>query len=418
MDVVRKKNRNPVFGGRTMQVGALVVFVAAIIWYTSGQTDVDLTVSKDRVMVTKVEKGPMEVRVSGNGVLVPDNIQWLAAQVAGRVEQVWVKAGAKVEQGQPLVRLSNPELLQRADETRWAYEAELAKLNALSVSLDAEKLNQEARVVRAQFAYESATLQLKAETTLLEQASGVVSKIDYQKTQLNVKQLERNWQIEQQVAMKSIANAEAQLLAKQAEVNRLENILNRAKQQVDNLTIYASMPGIVQESALELGQQVNIGHNVAKIADPKSLVAEIQIPELLSGDVAIDQLAKIDTRNGVIEGVVTRIDPGVVNGNVQVDIKLLGELTANARPDLSVVGEITVTNIAQTLFATRPAFVKANSANTIFKVDEAGIARKVAVNVGKTSTNQIEILSGVSQGDQLVISDTSDWANYQTILIN
>lgn len=418
MDIVKSKPKSTWINKKILTWGLMSAVLGGVLVVSALQKDVDFAIDKERVMIATIDQGPMAVKVSGNGLLVPDDFKWLASQVVGRVEQVNVKAGAKVTKGEAIVLLSNPELKQLADETRWSYEAQLAQLNALQVSLEAEKLNQEARVTRAEFAYQGAQLQFKAEKTLLEQASGVVSKVEHQKTQLNMEQLLRSWQIEQAIAAKNIENASAQLIAKKAEVNRLHNMLLRAEHQVKNLTIYASMDGIVQESSLEVGEQVNIGTNVAKIADPNSLMAEVQIPELLSGEVALNQLATIDTRSGTIEGIVTRIDPGVVNGNVQVDIKLTGELTSNARPELSVVGEIIIADITNTLHASRPAFVKHNSMNTLFKVNDSGYAERVAVKVGKTSTNQIQILSGLAPGERIIISDTSDWTDFKTILIN
>ena len=418
MDIIKSKDTRKRAAKGVLPWLLAPLLIGGILYVALQQTDVDYVVSEERVLIATINQGPMSVKVSGNGLLVPEHFQWLASQVTGRVEQVNVKAGASVKKGQPIVHLSNPELQQLADETRWSYEAQLAQLNALEVSLDAEKLNQEARVTRAEFAYESARLQFKAEQTLLEQASGVVSMVEHQKTQLNVAQLLKNWQIEKAIAAKSVENSRAQLVAKRAEVSRLRNMLKRAEWQVKNLVVVAPMDGIVQASDLEIGQQVIVGTNIAKIADPNSLMAQINIPELKSGEVTLNQVAHIDTRGGIIEGVVTRIDPGVVNGNVQVDIKLTGQLTYNARPALSVVGEITIADIANTLHASRPAFVKNNSANTLYRVNEEGYAERVAVRIGKTSTNQIQILSGLAQGERIIVSDTSDWANFKTILIN
>ena len=169
---------------------------------------------------------------------------------------------------------------------------------------------------------------------------------------------------------------------------------------------------------MEVGQQVAIGHNVAKIADPKSLIAEIQVPELIAANVQINQFAVIDTRNGKVNGVVTRVNPAVVNGNVQVDIAMQCELPTNARPDLSVVGEITISDIENTLYVARPAFSQANRQMVLFKLDQSGYASKVPVKIGQASTNQIQIVSGLERGDQIVISDTSDWSNHSTVLIN
>jgi len=259
---------------------------------------------------------------------------------------------------------------------------------------------------------------LEAETQLINNNTGVVSQIDYKKTQMNVSQLQRTWQIQQQLLEKFSLNMKAQIKAKQAQLNKRAKILQRAEEKIASLNISAPMNGIIQESDLKPGQQISVGGLVAKIADPSSLFAEIQLSELNIGDVALGQTAIIDTRNGLVNGEVIRIDPNVIDGNVQVDIQITQNLPKNARPDLSITGKVNVSELSNTLYVQRPAFVRANAHSILFRLDQQGYAHKVSVKLGKGSVNKIQVLSGLQAGDEIVLSDTSNWQEHNTILLN
>ena len=419
MDKIRDI-QNPAWWKRSkvLAVIAGLALFFAFYMFSNKFTSADMQVNADHLMYSKVQQGPLTISVSGNGTLVPENIQWLAARVSGRVEKVVIKAGTQVTKGDVIALLSNPELEQRAEETRWDYEAFQAQSEALNAELSSSLLQQKAQLLHAQFAYESANLQLTAETQLIENKTGVVSEINFKKTQMNVSQLKRTWEIQQQLSTKFSLTMKAKVKAKDAELNKLSKVLQRAEDRVASLSITAPMDGIVQESDLQPGQQIAVGGLVAKIADPKSLFAEIQLSELNIGEVALGQTAVIDTRNGKVAGEVIRIDPNVNNGNVQVDIKILETLPKNARPDLSITGKINVSELENTLYVQRPAFVRANVSSSLYRLDEQGYARKVTVQLGQGSVNQIQIISGLQVGDEIVLSDTTNWQTHNTVLLN
>jgi RND family efflux transporter MFP subunit len=398
-------------------VAGLTLF---FIFYMVSQkfTSADMQVNAEHLMYSKVLQGPLTISVSGNGTLVPENIQWLAARVSGRVEQVVIKAGTKVEKGDLIAVLSNPELEQQAEESRWDYEAFLAQFEALNAELESSLLQQKSQVLHAQFAYESANLQLTAETQLIKNDTGVVSEINFKKTQMNVSQLKRTWEIEQQLSEKFYLTMKAKVKAKNAELNKLSKVLQRAEDRVVALNITAPMNGIIQESDLQPGQRIAIGGLVAKIADPKSLYAELKLSELDIGEVTLGQTAVIDTRSGTVSGEVIRIDPNVNDGNVQVDIRILETLPKNARPDLSITGKINVSELENTLYVQRPAFVRSNASSSLYRLDKEGYARKVTVQLGLGSVSKIQIISGLQAGDEIVLSDTSNWQTHNTVLLH
>ena len=419
MDTKRQINKTA-WWRNTKLIATVILLCVAFIFYTISNkfTSAGMQVNADHLMYSKVLQGPLTISVSGNGILVPENIQWLAARVSGRVEKVVIKAGTRVMEGDVIALLSNPELEQQAEETRWDYEAFLAQFEALKAELESSLLQQKAQVLHAQFAYESANLQLTAETQLIENKTGVVSEINFKKTQMNVSQLKRTWEIQQQLAEKFSLTMKAKVKAKNAELNKLSKVLQRAEERVAALNITAPMNGIVQESDLKPGQRIAIGGLVAKIADPKSLFAELQLSELNIGEVVLGQTAVIDTRNGMVSGEVIRIDPNVNNGNVQVDIRILETLPKSARPDLSITGKINVSELENTLYVQRPAFVRANVSSNLYRLDEEGYARKISVKLGQGSVSQIQILSGLQVGDEIVLSDTTTWQSHNTVLLN
>jgi len=419
MDTIRQLNK-PAWWKNTKLIVTAILLALAFIFYTISNkfTSAGMQVNADHLMYSKVLEGPLTISVSGNGILVPEKIQWLAARVSGRVEQIVIKAGTKVKQGDVIARLSNPELEQRAEETRWDYEAFLGQFEALNAELESSLLQQKAQVLHAQFAFESANLQLTAETQLIENKTGVVSAINFKKTKMNVSQLKRTWEIQQQLAEKFSLTMKAKVKAKDAELNKLSKVLQRAEERVAALNITAPMNGIVQESDLKPGQRIAIGGLVAKIADPKSLFAELQLSELNISEVALGQKTVIDTRNGMVSGEVIRIDPNVNNGNVQVDIRILESLPKSARPDLSITGKINVSELENTLYVQRPAFVRANVSSNLYRLDEEGYARKTSVQLGQGSVSQIQILSGLQVGDEIVLSDTTSWQTHHTVLLN
>ena len=207
--------------------------------------------------------------------------------------------------------------------------------------------------------------------------------------------------------------------ARNSRINKMQKTLERAEQQVKDLMIYASLDSVVQDVAVEPGQRVNMGSNLAKLAQQDSLIAELQVAELLIGEVKLGQQVTIDTRNNKVNGVVSRVDPAVVNGNVQVDVTFTEQLPTDARPDLSVDGEIKITDIADTLYVSRPIFSQRQSNSTLYKLSSDGnIAQRTQVRLGKGSSNQIQVIEGLSVGDRIITSDSSSWQTYQKIRIN
>ena len=418
MDISRQKVEKHWFKQYWFWLLAIVPMVLAIqyLWFLSRA---DFSVDSKVMVYGEVKQGDFTVSIRGTGVLVPDNVQWLATNVDARVERLIVKAGKHVKRGELIVVLSNPQLKQKLEETEWELEALEAETIAAQVEQESALLNHQSVTFNSKLDYESSQLKRDAQSRLFIQKTGAISKLDYEKTRLETIQHEQRWRINQKRFVKMQENLSAQNNARTARLNKMGKILERIQQQIADLNVYASMDSVIQEIPLELGQQIPQGSNIAKLARQDSLIAELQISELQIRDVIIGNRVIIDTRNSKVEGIVSRIDPAVINGNVQVDVEFNHPLPRDARPDLTVDGEIMISEIANTLHVSRPVFAQSQSHSSLYKLSQDGkFAERVKVTLGQGSVNQIQIIQGLAVGDKIIISDSSSWETYPKIRIN
>lgn len=418
MDIAVNKQKKTLFK-KIWPIAIVVTIIAIAIKYSAFLLQADFVIDNDTLVYGEVKQGQFSISVRGAGLLVPDKIKWLAASVDGHVERVVVKPGKAVKKGELIIELSNPRLKQLQEESKWELEAMIAESKASQAEQKSGLLFQKARMLDAKLNYKSSQLRLDAQQELFNNKTGAVSKIDYEKTKLETQQFKQRWQIQEEVLRSMTDNIVVQDNARKSRINKMQKTLERAEQQVKDLMIYASLDSVVQDVAVEPGQRVNMGSNLAKLAQQDSLIAELQVAELLIGEVKLGQQVTIDTRNNKVNGVVSRVDPAVVNGNVQVDVTFTEQLPTDARPDLSVDGEIKITDIADTLYVSRPIFSQRQSNSTLYKLSSDGnIAQRTQVQLGKGSSNQIQVIEGLSVGDRIIISDSSSWQTYQKIRIN
>lgn len=393
---------------------AMAVAAAAVVGVAVFSLDpATPTVARNSVWTDTVRSGEFVLEVRGPGSLVPKEIRWIPAASAGRVERILVKPGARVEADTVLVELSNPELVQAADEARWQAQAAEAEWQSLQAELDRQLLDARADFATVQADYESARLQAEAEGGLAK--DGVVSMLQYRQSQLRADQLEVRVELEEQRIERLKASVTAQLAARRAVVEQANQLRQQRDRQVADLEIRAGIAGVLQQVPIEEGQQVQLGANVARVARPDELIAELRIAETQARDVQLDLPVRVDTRNGIVPGRVMRIDPAVQNGTVQVDVELTADLPPGARPDLSVDGTIVIERLSNVVFVGRPAYGQPDSTLSLFKVGADGQAQRVDVALGRASINLIEVRSGLVPGDLVVLSDTSAWDEYDAI---
>lgn len=394
-----------------------VVAIGLITYLISRLKPAAPSVERETVWVDTVQRGPMLRQVRGPGTLVPVDIRWLSASQDGRVERIPALPGVKVEPDTILLELSNPELEQGLSDAESQLQGANADFEDLRARLESEVLNQRSQAAAVDSQAQEAKLQAEANQQLAK--DGLIPDLTLRLSRLRADQLSRQAGIESERVTKSTQSASAQLSAQRARVAQAQDLVDLRRRQVDGLHVRAGISGILQELPVQVGQRVTPGTNLARVARPEELKAELRIPETQAKDIVVGQTASIDTRNGIVAGRVARIAPSVQEGTVTVDVALTAALPKGARPDLSVDGTIEIERLPDVLYVGRPAYGQPNSKVEMFKlVEEGKAAVKVQVQLGRSSVNTIELVSGLQVGDQVILSDTSAWDNVNRIKLD
>lgn len=354
-----------------------------------------------------VKRGSMLREVRGLGTLVPVEIRWIPAATDGRIDKLVVRPSSNpLKADTILVEMSNPELQQSAVDAEYQMKAAEADYKSLKVKLETTLLDQKSVAATVGADYRQAKLQAEVDEKLAE--SGLISNLTVQLDHVKADSLSTRNTIEQTRLSTDAASEQAQLDAQQAKIDQLRALFELKKSQVELLHVRAGIDGVLQLLPVEVGQRVTAGTNIARVSQPTNLKAEVKIAETQVKDVAPNQACSIDTHNGIIPGHVVRMDPSSVNGTVTVDCALDGPLPPGARPDLSVDGTITLERLTDVLYVGRPTFGQPNSTVMLFKVAKGEKeAIKVPVKLGRSSVNTIEVLGGLNEGDEVILSDMS-----------
>jgi len=364
-------------------------------------------VDRASVWIDVVKRGRMLRDVRGQGTLVSEDLRWIPATTTGRVERIVLRPGTPVGADSVILQLSNPSLDQELEDAQLKLKAAEASLTSLRVQLDDEELQQRATAATIEADYKKAAMQADVNEQL--SALKLVSDLILKQSKLDAEQLDVRNRIAQQQLAHTAESRSARLAERQSLVDQARAFMTLKAREVDALRVRPGVPGILQVVPVDVGQQVTVGTNLARVVNPSRLMAEVKVPETQAKDVQIGQRASIDTHNGVVSGRVTRIDPSVLNGTVTVDVAIDGPLPTGSRPDLSVDGTIELERLDNVLYVGRPAFGDENTSTTLFKMQPDGTAVRVPVKFGRSSVNSLEILSGITEGDQVVLSDMSAW---------
>ena len=405
---------------KRIRTGVLVaVGVAAIGGITYGLTKLKPaapTLDRSTAVIETVQRGEMLREVRGNGTLVPQITRWVPAPADGRVENILVQAGVEVSPGTVIVELSNPQMEQQAMDADFQVKAAEADEENLRVKLESDSMTQQSAIATINAEYSQAKLQLDADEVLAKQ--GLVAELVLKISRVQVLNIANRLKVEQQRLTVSSKATKAQLNAQESRVQQLRALAKLKKEQVDALKVRAGTGGVLQQVSVQVGQQVTPGLNIARVADPASLKAELKIAETQIKDVKVGQPVLVDTRNGVIQGLVSRIDPAAREGTFTVDASLTGPLPASARPDLSVDGTIELERLNNVLHVGRPAFGQGQQTVGMFLLTPDGQeAVRTQVTLGRNSVSTIEIISGLREGDQVIISDTQALDSYNRIRV-
>jgi HlyD family secretion protein len=361
-----------------------------------------------------VKRGTMLREVRGPGTLVPEQVRWISATTAGRVEQILAEPGSTVAPGTPLIVLSNADVQREALEAQRQLVGAEADRTSLAATLENQRLTQEAAVATVRAEQREAARQAAANRELADR--GLISRMEMQRSDDRAEELAARLRVEEQ-RLRFLAESKAQqLAAQQTQVERLRGLANFQDGYVNSMRVMAGTDGVLRELPLQEGQWVTPGAPLAVIVRPGRLKAQLRIPETQARDIMVGQPARIDTRNGIVNGRVARIDPAVQDGSVTVDVVLEGELPRGARPDLSVDGVIEIERLPNVLHVDRPAYGQPGATVGMFRVQPGGgTAVRTDVRLGRSSVNTVEIVSGLREGDVVILADMTQWDNSQKV---
>lgn len=411
MDIVKPvTKRTPLIAAAIVAVLAAGVGSSVWLWRLAPAAPV---VERSAVWVDTVKRGPMVRQVRAPGSLVPEQIRWIPATTEGRVERIVVRPGTAVRADSVLLELSNPALQQAYAEASLKVRAAEASLANLRAQIADEQLAQDGVRSGIEADYQKATLQERANRQLSEK--GLVSALVVQQSSLDARLLGDRLEIARKQSDSRAAASAARLTVQQADVDQAKAVLQLRAQQVEALVVRAGIAGVLQLVPVDVGQQVGPGTNLARVADPLRLKAELKVAQTQAKEVQLGQRVSIDTRVGVADGSVARIDPSVQGGTVTVDVQLTDGLPPGSRSDQSVDGTIELERLADVRFVGRPAFAQEQGVVALFRLQPNGDASRVHVELGRSSVNSVEVVSGLDVGDEVVLSDMTAWDGFTRV---
>jgi HlyD family secretion protein len=417
MDIPRQINRRRRMILRIVYGGSALVAVVLVTVGLSRLKPAAPSVERATVWMDTVKRGEMLRQVRGPGTLVPEEIRWIPATTQGRVERRVVLPGTAVGVSTVILELSNPEVEQAFRDSELQLRAAEAEFENLKVQLQSQLFNQQAQAATVQASYDQAKLQAAADEDLASQ--GLISDLTRKLSKSRADELAIRHELEQKRLQIATSAVEVQLRSQQARMQQSQALYELRRKQSQDLKVRAGIEGVLQELPVEVGQQVAPGTNLARVARPEKLKAELRIAQTQAKDIEVGQTASIDTRNGIIPGRVIRIDPAVREGTVTVDVALMGELPRGARPDLDVDGTIELERLVDVLYVGRPAYGQADSTIGLFKLEQDGVhAARIQVKLGRSSVTTIEVIEGLKEGDTVILSDTSAWDAYDRIRLS
>jgi HlyD family secretion protein len=414
MDIARPSNARAKLIRRIILGGIAVLFIGGVSFGLTRLRPAAPSVDRATVWSDEVKRGPMLRDVRGLGTLVPEDIRWIPAQTDSRVERWVLRPGAAVKPGSVIMELSDPTLQREALDAEFQVKGAEADYANLKVQVDSDLMNQKAIEAGVRSDYEQAKIQHEVDAKLV--AEGLAADVTERLSRVKEQQLAIRVQLEGERTKVAADSAKARLAAQQAKIDEQKALYQLKQSQVDALHVRAGIDGVLQLVPVEVGQHVTPGTNLARVADPKVLKAEIKIAETQAKDVLPLQKATIDTRNGIVNGHVARVDPSVINGTVTVDVTIDDPLPPGARADLSVDGTVELENLKNVMYVGRPVHGASQSTISLFKLTPDGSeAVRTNVKLGRSSVNTVEILDGLQVGDRVILSDMSQWDNYDRI---
>jgi len=392
----------------------VVIVIAAATFGVSRLPQASPKVDSSGLFIDTVKRGSMVRQVRGTGTLVPEQVRWIPAATEARVERILVRPGVTVKADTIILELSNPEVEQAARDAELQLGSAVAELRKREIELESAVLAQ--RAVSAGIDAQLSEARAQADVDAELASNGLTSALTAKLSRSRAQQLDTRSDIEKKRLEIARKASDAEMMMQRARVDQVRALYALRQQHRGALQVRAGIDGVLQQVPLEVGQRVAAGTNLARVAQPEPLKAELRVAETQARDVAPGQLVEVDTRNGTVRGRVTRVDPAVQNGTIGVDVAFDGPLPKGARPDLTVDGVIELERLNDVLYAGRPVQGSDGATIGLFRLTPSGDeAVQTSVAIGRTSVSSVEIRSGLKAGDRVILSDMSAWSEFPRI---
>ncbi len=414
MDIIREQK--PKRNKRIIQASAGVLVLVLITWGLRSLQPAAPSVDRATVWTDTVKFGTMVRAVRGNGTLVPEEMRYITAVTAGRVEQRYLLPGVEIDSNTVILRLSNPDVEVQLLQSQQQLSQAQAQLITLRSGLATQRLTQEGLVAQTRTQYLDARRVYDQNQRLFDRNPDLVAKAEMDRSRELAEEFETRLALEEERRDVMASSVDEQIEAQRAQVGRLQAIVQFNMERLASMEVTAGVSGVLAELPVQEGEWVQAGGSLARVVQPGRLRAEVRIPQTQAQDIVVGQTAYIDTRNDTILGRVSRIDPAVQNAAVLIDVALIGELPRSARPDLSIDGTVEIERLENVIYVGRPAFGQANSRVGMFKlVEDGNYAERVSVQLGASSVNQIQVLEGLEPGDVVILSAMDQWDGYDRV---
>lgn len=417
MDIPRKNSKRKRIIRRSIYAVSAILIITLVSMGLSRLEPAAPSVDRRTQWIETVKRGPMLRQVRGVGTLVSEDVLVVPATVGGRVVKILVEPGTIVDANTEILELSNPELQLQWLDAQTQLNSAKARRDSQKTQLQDQLLSMEANIAQMEATLRGYELQAQVDQKQYEE--DLISELNYQLSQSRVEEQKKLLEFnKRRMIMFRDSTTPALIAEYDASLKQAESLFNLRQSQIESLHVRAGTSGVLASvrEKIELGQSVSAGAILARITNPKKLKAQLKVPEVQARDVIIGLTAEVDTYNGTVSGTVSRIDPTVMEGNVTVDIKLNSELPEGARPDLSVVGTIEIERLNDIIYVGRPVFASSEATVELFKLVEDGkYAVRTRVQLGRSSVSTIEVIEGLVPGDEIILSDMSQWDEYDKI---
>ncbi|MEJ6472808.1 efflux RND transporter periplasmic adaptor subunit [Pseudoalteromonas piscicida] len=399
-DSVLEKPKN----NKVMMIVASMIVLVCLFFFTpilnqwfSGQT----AVSIDKIHISAVKKGDFVRDISVQGKVVAARRPTIYSPAQGTVTYL-VESGDSVVEGQTLAMIDSPELKSEFAQ----HQAELNRLDTelqrQIIQAKKQDLAQENYIGKATVVLNAAKREMRRSEDGLK--TQVVSDIDYQKAKDDLENAQREYRLALKEVELQKESQKFEIRTKELELEAQKVRVAELARQVDALKILSPVSGLVGNLAVEQKNSVAKNQPLLSVVDLSKYEIEVQIPESYSDDLALGMMAEVNLNGALYSGEIVAISPEIENGRVAGKIRFKEDSIQGLRQNQRLTSRIVLEQKQNIAYLPHGQYLEAYNGQFAYVVEE-GVAVKTPIQIGLKSIGQVEVLSGLSVGDQVITSD-------------